>query len=117
MKSISRLLSLLPGFGLMSGLPDIYNGLPGTESNTVFNTALGRVTGTPSSLVGMPDGNFSFKGAIGLTEDYGVDPWASGLVYLQGATVRTPTGIYSAASDGTSGPNIPTGIGIGPTAF
>ena len=69
------------GFGPLSGLPDIYNGLPGTQVNSVFNTTFGPVTGTPSSLVGMPDGNFSFKGAIGLTEDYGLDPWAAGLVY------------------------------------
>jgi hypothetical protein len=96
------------GFGPLSGLPDIYNGLPGTQVNSVFNTAFGPVTGTPSSLVGMPDGNFSFKGAIGLTADYGLDPWAAGLVYLKGATVRTTDGIYSAASDGTSGANTPT---------
>jgi FtsP/CotA-like multicopper oxidase with cupredoxin domain len=99
------------GFGPLSGLPDIYNGLPGTEVNSTFNTTFGPVTGTPSSLVGMPDGNFSFKGAIGLTEDYGLDPWAAGLVYLQGATVRTATGIYSAISAGTSGANTPTGTG------
>jgi FtsP/CotA-like multicopper oxidase with cupredoxin domain len=99
------------GFGPLSGLPDIYNGLPGTQVNSVFNTAFGPVTSTPSSLVGMPDGNFSFMGAIGLTEDYGVDPWASGLVYLKGATVRTATGIYGATSDGTSGANTPTGTG------
>jgi FtsP/CotA-like multicopper oxidase with cupredoxin domain len=99
------------GFGPLSGLPDIYNGLPGTEVNSVFNTPFGPLTGTPSSLVGMPDGNFSFKGAIGLTEDYGLDPWAAGLVYLKGATVRTATGIYSAISDGTSGANTPTGTG------
>jgi FtsP/CotA-like multicopper oxidase with cupredoxin domain len=99
------------GFGPLSGLPDIYNGLPGTQVNSVFNTAFGPVTGTPSTLVGMPDGNFSFMGAIGLTEDYGLDPWAAGLVYLKGATVRTATGIYGATSDGTSGANTPTGTG------
>jgi FtsP/CotA-like multicopper oxidase with cupredoxin domain len=97
------------GFGPLSGLPDIYNGLPGTETNTVFNTALGPVSGTPSTLVGMPDGNFTYKGAIGLTEDYGLDPWAAGLVYLKGAQVRTATGVYAAISDGTSGNNTPTG--------
>jgi FtsP/CotA-like multicopper oxidase with cupredoxin domain len=32
-------------------------------------------------------------------------------VYLQGATVRTATGIYSATSAGTSGANTPTGTG------
>src|SRR6266851_4194369 len=99
------------GFGPLSGLPDIYNGLPGTEVNSTFNTSFGPVTGTPSSLVGMPDGNFSFMGAIGLTEDYGVDPWAAGNVYLQGATVRTATGIYSATTAGTAGANTPTGTG------
>jgi FtsP/CotA-like multicopper oxidase with cupredoxin domain len=99
------------GFGPLSGLPDIYNGLPGTQVNSVFNTAFGPVTGTPSSLVGMPDGNFSFMGAIGLTEDYGVDPWAAGNVYLQGATVRTAAGIYSATTAGTAGANTPTGTG------
>src|SRR5882672_6194865 len=99
------------GFGPLSGLPDIYNGLPGTQVNSVFNTTFGPVTGTPSSLVGMPDGNFSFKGAIGLTEDYGLDPWAAGLVYLKGATVRTATGTYRATSDGTSGATTPTGTG------
>jgi FtsP/CotA-like multicopper oxidase with cupredoxin domain len=108
------------GFGPLSGLPDIYKGLPGTEVNTVFNTTFGPDTGTPSNLVGMPDGNFAystlfnggpFLGAIGLTEDYGLDPWAAGLVYLKGATVRTATGIYSAISDGTSGANTPTGTG------
>jgi len=101
------------GFGPLSGLPDIYNGLPGTESNTVFNTAFGPVTGTPSSLVGMPDGNFSFKGAIGLTQDYSLDPWAAGLVYLKGATVRVGNTaaalVYTAISDGTSGAIPPTG--------
>ncbi len=99
------------GFGPLSGLPDIYNGLPGTQVNTVFNTTFGPDTGTPSTLVGMPDGNFTFKGAIGLTEDYNLDPWAAGSGYLQGDTVRTAAGIYSATSAGTSGANTPTGIG------
>src|SRR5882672_11916602 len=99
------------GFGPLSGLPDIYNGLPGTQVNSVFNTTFGPDTGTPSSLVGMPDGNFTFKGAIGLTEDYNLDPWAAGSGYLQGATVRTAAGIYSATSAGTSGANTPTGTG------
>jgi hypothetical protein len=99
------------GFGPLSGLPDIYNGLPGTQVNSVFNTTFGPDTGTPSTLVGMPDGSFTFKGAIGLTEDYNLDPWAAGSTYLQGATVRTATGIYSAASAGTSGAAPPTGTG------
>jgi FtsP/CotA-like multicopper oxidase with cupredoxin domain len=102
------------GFGPLSGLPDIYNGLPGTQVNSVFNTTFGPDTGTPSTLVGMPDGNFSFKGAIGLTEDYNLDPWAPASVYLVGATVRTATGIYNAATAGTSGAAPPTGTGSGP---
>src|ERR1700732_4546228 len=31
------------GFGPLSGLPDIYNGLPGTPGKSVFHTALGAV--------------------------------------------------------------------------
>src|SRR6266849_10628871 len=52
------------GFGPLSGLPDIYNGLPGTEVNSTFNTTFGPDTGTgaTNNLVGMPDGNFTFKG-------------------------------------------------------
>ena len=80
------------GFGPLSGLPDIYSGLPGTQVNTVFNTTFGPDTDTPSTLVGMPDGTFTFKGAIGLTEDYNLDPWAAGSGYLQGDTVRTAAG-------------------------
>src|SRR5258706_4887705 len=107
------------GFGPLSGLPDIYNGLPGTQLNTLFNTKLDPATGTPSSLVGMPDGNFSFQGAIGLTEDNSLDPWSRGFVYLKGATVRVdganasePTSVYIATSDGgTSGNTHPTGTG------
>jgi hypothetical protein len=114
------------GFGPLSGLPSIYNGLPGTEPNSVFNTPfLDPLTTTPSPLVGMPDGNFTFDGAIGLTQDFGIDPWRPGSVYLKGATVRvadvTPPnqnpqpaaepGIYTATSDGISGNNTPTGTG------
>src|SRR6478736_1527140 len=56
-------------FGPLSGLRDIYNGLPGTQNVTTFNTVGPVGVGTPSTLVGMPDGNFSFNGAIGLTPD------------------------------------------------
>jgi FtsP/CotA-like multicopper oxidase with cupredoxin domain len=101
------------GFGPLSGLDDIYHGLPGTQPNSLFNTTLGPVSGTPSSLVGMPDGSFTFNGAIGLTEDFGINPWTKGTVYLKGATVRVgndPTAaIYTAASDGTAGGTPPTG--------
>src|SRR6202011_2125868 len=115
------------GFGPLSGLPEIYNGRPGTQPNSVFNTAFGPVTGTPSSLVGMPDGNFAFStafnggpynGAIGLTEDYSLDPWGAGFTYLKGATVRVANAnagesgsIYTATSDGISGNKAPTGTG------
>ena len=95
------------GFGPLSGLPEIYHGLPGTEPNSVFNTAFGPDTGTPSTLVGMPDGNFNFHGAIGLTEDFGLDPWAKGNVYLEGATVRSGNGVYVASSHGTAGATAP----------
>jgi FtsP/CotA-like multicopper oxidase with cupredoxin domain len=68
-------------FGPLSGLADIYNGKPGTQLQSVFNTVgpLG-VGGPPTSLVGMPDGNFHFNGAIGLTPDPSVadDPACDG---------------------------------------
>jgi FtsP/CotA-like multicopper oxidase with cupredoxin domain len=91
------------GFGPLSGLKDLYNGQPATEPNTVFNTSLGSDgTTTPSSLVGMPNGSFTFNGAIGLTNDLSVEPWAAGTTYLKGQYVRTSAGIYIAAQDGTS---------------
>ncbi|MEP6883305.1 MAG: multicopper oxidase domain-containing protein [Gammaproteobacteria bacterium] len=106
------------GFGPLSGLPDIYKGLPGTELNSVFNTTFGPDTGTPSTLVGMPDGNFAFStafnggpfmGAIGLTDDLGLDPWIGGTPYTVGTTVRTASGVYMASTAGTSGATAPTG--------
>jgi FtsP/CotA-like multicopper oxidase with cupredoxin domain len=106
-------ITYLFGFGPLSGLPDIYHGLPGTQPNNVFNTTFGPDTGTPSTLVGEPDGNFTFHGAIGLTEDLGADLWAAGNKYLKGATVRSGSGMYTAATDGTSGQTAPTGTGAG----
>ena len=68
-------------FGPLSGLADIYNGNPGTELQSMFNTVgpVG-VGGPPTSLVGMPDGSFHFNGAIGLTPDPSVadDPACDG---------------------------------------
>jgi FtsP/CotA-like multicopper oxidase with cupredoxin domain len=101
------------GFGPLSGLPDIYHGLPGTQLNNVFNTTFGPDTGTPSTLVGEPDGNFTFQGAIGLTEDFTMDLWGAGNTYLKGATVRSGSGIYTAASDGVAGATAPSGTGAG----
>jgi FtsP/CotA-like multicopper oxidase with cupredoxin domain len=101
------------GFGPLSGLPDIYHGLPGTQLNSVFNQTLDSATGTPSTLVGEPDGNFTFMGAIGLTDDLGLDLWGAGNVYLKGATVRSGNGVYVAVSDGTSGARAPAGTGTG----
>jgi FtsP/CotA-like multicopper oxidase with cupredoxin domain len=57
-------------FGPLSGLHDIYHGLPGTEPQSIFMHEASPVgVGTPSSLVGMPDGAFTFNGAIGLDRD------------------------------------------------
>ena len=56
-------------FGPLSGLPQIYNGLPGTTTNTEFNVLSPVGAGAPSDLVGMPDGSFTFNGAIGLAPD------------------------------------------------
>jgi Multicopper oxidase len=102
------------GFGPLSGLNDIYNGQPGTEINSAFNTPLGNYAPTdnaPTSLVGMPNGNFNFNGAIGLTQDLGVDPWLASTAYVIGSYVRTNTGIYQATKAGTSGGTAPSGTG------
>ena len=56
-------------FGPLSGLADIFNGLPGTQPASVFNQQSPTGTGTPSDLVGMPDASFTFNGAIGLVPD------------------------------------------------
>src|ERR1700688_4199740 len=100
------------GFGPLSGLPDIYHGLPGTQVNSLFNTTLGADgssgdagnpnTSTSNTLIGMPDGSFTFQGAIGLTYDFGLDPWVAATQYAVGTTVRTATSIYTATVGGTS---------------
>ena len=102
------------GFGPASGLADIFKGLPGTQVNTDFNQLSPTADGAPSSLVGMPDANWTYggstpypNGAIGLTLDNGLDPWASGATYLAGATVRTDTGVYVSTSAGVAGPTTP----------
>jgi len=112
------------GFGPLSGLKDIYHGLPGTQPYDVFNTTFGDYlaslpggdaslagtsgdSGTPSNLVGMPDGGFGFNGAIGLTPDVNADLWSTGTTYLQGAVVRSGNGIWSATSSGTAGGTSP----------
>src|SRR5206468_7998430 len=53
----------------LSGLANIYNGLPGTTTASEFNQLSPIGEGTPSSLVGMPNGSFTFNGAIGLVPD------------------------------------------------
>jgi FtsP/CotA-like multicopper oxidase with cupredoxin domain len=92
------------GFGPLSGLADIYNGQPGTEVQSTFNTAFGTSTGSPSNLVGQPQAGFGFNGAIGLTADYNVDPWATGTVYVAGTYARNGTNIYRVTVPGTSAP-------------
>jgi FtsP/CotA-like multicopper oxidase with cupredoxin domain len=113
------------GFGPLSGLADIYQGKPGTEPNFTFNIPLGDYDPkdlAPTSLVGMPDGNFAFStafnggpynGAIGLTQDMGLDPWAPSSTYGAGAHVRTSTGVYAATFAGKSanGGSGPSGTG------
>ncbi len=56
-------------FGPLSGLANIYNGLPGTTTASEFNQLSPIGVGAPSSLVGMPNGAFDFNGAIGLVPD------------------------------------------------
>lgn len=115
------------GFGPLSGLKDIYHGLPGTQRYDAFNTTYGDYlanldpvnfgslagtggdTNNPGNLVGMPDGSFGFNGAIGLTLDLNADLWTSGTTYLKGALVRDPdgVGIWSATTSGTAGVTSP----------
>ncbi|MDB6085900.1 MAG: Multicopper oxidase, type 3 [Gammaproteobacteria bacterium] len=102
------------GFGPLSGLRDMYRGMPGTQVNTTFNTTFGAggtsgdTGSTPSNLVGMPDNTFAFNGAIGLTNDINVDPWTAGSTYLAGAIVRAPAGLYTAVNGGTAGATTPS---------
>jgi FtsP/CotA-like multicopper oxidase with cupredoxin domain len=117
------------GFGPLSGLHDIYNGLPGTQPYTQFNTTYGDYlaqtdptnfanlagtggdTGNPGNLVGMPDGTFQFNGAIGLTQDINMDLWTTGTTYVKGAQVRAGSGatagIYMASASGVAGATSP----------
>jgi hypothetical protein len=107
------------GFGPLSGLSDIFHGQPGTQAQTVFNTAFGPDTGTPSTLVGQPQSGFTFNGAIGLTPDYNVLPWVTASPYTVGAYVRNGNNIYRATVAGTTAaatslvpnPTGPTGTG------
>jgi FtsP/CotA-like multicopper oxidase with cupredoxin domain len=83
------------GFGPLSGLWDIYNGLPGTQTPAVFNQTLqdfdtangcpssptcpnlygSFLSGSgPSSLIGAPYASFTFNGGIGLVPDHESDP-------------------------------------------
>ena len=56
-------------FGPLSGLAEIVSGRPGTQPPSVFNQVSPAGSGTPSTLVGMPNPDFTFNGAIGLTPD------------------------------------------------
>ena len=100
------------GFGPLSGLSDIYKGLPGTEPYSIFDTTFGPNnttgdTGTPSNMVGLPNNSNTWNGAVGLTADINVDPWTSGNTYVVGAAVRTATGVYTAVTAGTAGTSPP----------
>jgi Multicopper oxidase len=58
-------------FGPLSGLADIFKGLPGTQPASVFNQSNLGVTGNilPAIKIGAPDAGYSFNGAIGLVPD------------------------------------------------
>ena len=106
------------GFGPLSGLKDIYNGLPGTQLGTTFNTTFGANgtsgdTGTPSVLVGQPSNSFTFNGAIGLTNDVKVDPWTAGSTYEAGVIVGTVTGLYTSTTGGVAGATAPSCATVG----
>jgi len=62
------------GFGPLSGLRSIYQGLPGTQVASVFDQPSPTGTGVPSDLVGAPSSGFTFNGAIGLVPDPDSNP-------------------------------------------
>ena len=73
------------GFGPLSGLHDMYNGLPGTQPFSIFNTTFGD----------------SLSGSL--------PAWKAGTTYAAGTLVQTPAGIvYGAMVAGTSGTHLPT---------
>ncbi|MHB8726440.1 MAG: multicopper oxidase domain-containing protein [Casimicrobiaceae bacterium] len=101
------------GFGPLSGLNSIYNGQPGTQMNSVFNTLLDPAlqSAAPSSLIGAPDqyGNtFTFNGAIGLVPDLtqglqnGQVAWAPATLYAANAVVVNGPNVYTTKLGGTS---------------
>jgi len=113
------------GFGPLSGLRDIYNGLPGTQPAGVFNTTLPDpfqstfLSGSgPSSLIGMPDASFTYNGAIGLTGDQevlsGISGGATAIAIITGGLVTDVT-VTNAGSGYVGAPTVtfspPTGPG------
>jgi FtsP/CotA-like multicopper oxidase with cupredoxin domain len=59
-------------FGPLSGLVDIANGLPGTESPSVFNTPYAGLPfrpGDPATTLSAPGGTFTYNGAVGQVPD------------------------------------------------
>jgi FtsP/CotA-like multicopper oxidase with cupredoxin domain len=107
------------GFGPLSGLADLANGLPGTQVPVVFNNDnsanLGSIfVGAPvnQTTLAVPSSSTGFNGAVGLVPDYSSDPWAPNTAYPLNATVRNAGGIYVATSAGTSASSGgPTGTG------
>ncbi len=95
------------GFGPLSGLSDIYRGLPGTQPNATFNTLLDPAfqASTPSTLVGMPDGSFSFNGAIGLVPDLtqgATSTWSPATAYAPSTVLVNGSNVYQVVQSGTS---------------
>jgi FtsP/CotA-like multicopper oxidase with cupredoxin domain len=87
------------GFGPLSGLNDIYNGLPGTQTPDVFNVTLPEPylsaflnpsSAGPSTLIGMPDAGFLFNGAIGLAVDQTSEQVRSIGLALNGLGIPVP---------------------------
>jgi FtsP/CotA-like multicopper oxidase with cupredoxin domain len=71
-------------FGPLSGLADIANGLPGTESPRVFNT----VYAGPALLPGDPAttglGSFTYNGAVGLAPETYTDSLGNSVTAING---------------------------------
>jgi Multicopper oxidase len=76
------------GFGPLSGLHDMYNGMAGTQPYSIFNTTFG-----DSLSASLPT-------------------WNTGTPYAAGTLVQTAAGVvYGAMLAGTSGAHVPAGTG------
>jgi FtsP/CotA-like multicopper oxidase with cupredoxin domain len=112
-------------FGPLSGLADIANGLPGTQSPSMFNTpALGLQPGDPATTDGimantwpgfpLSTGGFSYNGAVGLANDV---PYINSIFDIS-ETGNTVTVVLNAISGFKVGDQVVvSGTGAAPAGY